>query len=176
LSGRAAGSGATLGRPATLPRRLGALVYESLLIAALVLVAGFVLAPFVSPAAGPASGLRLPGTVGRALSFAGVFGSMLLYCVWSWSAPRRTLAMKTWHLGLATGAGGPVTLGRAAVRYLACWTGPALAVAAYLALHPFGLGAHATWLVAFNFLWAFVDPDRQFLHDRMAGTRIVTTP
>jgi len=31
------------------------------------------------------------------------------------------------------------------------------------------------WLVVagFNFLWAAVDPDRQFLHDRIAGTRIV---
>jgi hypothetical protein len=27
--------------------------------------------------------------------------------------------------------------------------------------------------VAFNFLWAFVDRDRQFLHDRIAATRIV---
>ena len=84
--------------------------------------------------------------------------------------------MKTWRLGLVTVAGGPVTLGRAALlRYLACWIGPALAVAAYRALHPLGLGAHAAWLVAFNFLWAFVDPDRQFLHDRIAGTRIVAT-
>jgi uncharacterized RDD family membrane protein YckC len=30
--------------------------------------------------------------------------------------------------------------------------------------------------VAFNFLWAFVDPERQFLHDRIAGTRIVEAP
>ena len=61
----------------------------------------------------------------------------------------------------------------ALLRYLAAWIGPALAVAAYAALARYGWGAHAAWLVALNFLWALVDPDRQFLHDRIAGTRIV---
>ena len=27
--------------------------------------------------------------------------------------------------------------------------------------------------LAINFLWAGVDPERQFLHDRIAGTRIL---
>ncbi len=46
-----------------------------------------------------------------------------------------------------------VEVGRAALRYALAW--PSLLV--------FGVG----------FLWAFVDRDRQFLHDRLAGTRIV---
>ena len=36
------------------------------------------------------------------------------------------------------------------------------------------MAALAAWLLVVNFLWAFVDPERQFLHDRIAGTRIVT--
>ena len=59
------------------------------------------------------------------------------------------------------------------MRYLAAWIGPALAIAAFGVLSRHGWGAHAAWLVAFNFLWAFVDRDRLFLHDRAAGTRIV---
>lgn len=158
---------------ATLPRRVGALVYESLLLAALVLIAGFVLTPLVSPDAGPERTLQLPTAGGRALSLAGVFSVAMAYCTWSWSAGRRTLPMKTWRLRLLTTAGRPVSLGRAALRYLAFWIGPTLAVGAHLALRAQGLGAHAAWLVAFNFLWALIDPDRQFLHDRLAGTRLV---
>ena len=48
-----------------------------------------------------------------------------------------------------------------------------LALAGYLALRPFGAGALALPLVALNFLWAVADADRQFLHDRIAGTRLV---
>ena len=84
------------------------------------------------------------------------------------------LAMKTWRLRLALADGSSTLPARTALaRYLAAWIGPVLALAAYAGLHRHGLGAHATWLVAFNFLWALVDPARQFLHDRVAGTRIV---
>jgi uncharacterized RDD family membrane protein YckC len=162
-------------RLATLPRRLGSLVYESLLQVALVLVTGFVLVPLVSPASGPATSLQLPQAAGRWISFAGVVVTTAVYCVWCWSRGRRTLPMKTWHLGLATASGDPPSAARAFARYLACWIGPALAGAVYFALHRHGLGAHAAWLVGFNFLWAFIDPERQFLHDRIAGTRIVNT-
>jgi uncharacterized RDD family membrane protein YckC len=158
---------------ATLPRRLGSLVYEGLLLTALVLVVGFVLVPLVSPAAGSMHALQVPTAAGRALSFAGIFGAAMAYCVWTWSAGRRSLPMKTWRLRLVTTDGASVTIGRAAARYVAGWLGPALAVGAFLVLRPTGFGAHAAWLVAFNFLWAFIDPDRQFLHDRLVGTRIV---
>jgi uncharacterized RDD family membrane protein YckC len=179
----AAGPGAGIAAPsgvattrATLPRRLGALVYESLLVVALVLVTGFLLAPLISPGARADGALALPSTVGRLLSFAGVAGTAMLYCVWCWSEGRRSLPMKTWRLALRTRDGGPVSVRRATVRYLACWIGPVLAVLAYLALSRHGLGAHAAWLVAFNFLWAAIDPERQFLHDRLAGTCIVDEP
>jgi uncharacterized RDD family membrane protein YckC len=161
------------GRRATLPRRLGSLVYESLLQVALVLVTGFALVPLVSPSAGPATSLQLPPAAGRWISFGGIVATTLLYCVWCWSRGRRTLPMKTWHLRLVTATGGPVGVARALARYVACWIGPALAGIVYLALDARGLGAHGGWLVALNFLWAFIDPERQFLHDRIAGTRIV---
>ena len=61
----------------------------------------------------------------------------------------------------------------ALLRYLAAWIGPALALGAVRRARPHGSRRARAWLVAFNFLWAFVDPERQFLHDRLAGTRIV---
>jgi uncharacterized RDD family membrane protein YckC len=59
------------------------------------------------------------------------------------------------------------------LRYLAFWIGPALALAAYAAAQPAGLGRYAVALVALNYAWALVDRDRQFLHDRLAGTHLV---
>jgi uncharacterized RDD family membrane protein YckC len=49
--------------------------------------------------------------------------------------------------------GGPVGVGRAALRYALAW----------VSLLVLGAG----------FFWAWFDRDRQFLHDRLAGTRIV---
>lgn len=81
------------------------------------------------------------------------FATLLAYFVWFWSAGRRTLAMKTWHLRLATSEGQPLTPARALLRYLLSW--PSLGL--------LGIGV----------LWAMLDRDGQFLHDRIAGTRLI---
>jgi uncharacterized RDD family membrane protein YckC len=91
----------------------------------------------------------------------------------SWSDGRRTLPMKTWHIALVRRDGGVVDRRIAFTRYLSGWIGPALAFAGFLVLRPHGAAAGGLVLLAFNFLWALADPDRQFLHDRIAGTRLV---
>jgi uncharacterized RDD family membrane protein YckC len=156
--------------PAPLARRFASLAYELLLLAAVVLVTGFALLPLVTPGQGS---LVVPGIPQRVFLFCAYFSVLAAYFTWCWSEGRRTLAMKTWRLALVLQDGRAVPIRTALLRYLAAWIGPAFALAAYGVLHPSGWGAHATWLVAFNFLWAFVDPGRQFLHDRIAGSRIV---
>jgi uncharacterized RDD family membrane protein YckC len=159
---------------ASLPRRLAALVYELLLVSAVVLIVGFLSAPLVSPLPpGAPRALHVPDLPARVATFCLVFAALALYFVWSWTSGRRTLPMKTWHLALVRGDGGTLDRRTALARYLACWIGPAAASLAYLALAPLGAGAHAAWLVALNFLWPAVDPQRRFLHDRLAGTLIV---
>lgn len=155
-------------------RRLAALAYETLLVTALVLMLGFAMLPLVSPHAS-SNGARLstPALPARVGLFFVVFGVLAAYFTWSWSGGRATLAQKTWRLRVADRGGAPVSRRVALARYLAAWIGPAIAVVAYLLLHPRGLGAHAAWLVGLNFLWAAIDRDRQFLHDRIAGTRVV---
>ncbi len=73
-----------------------------------------------------------------------------LYFVWFWRHGGQTLAMQTWRIQLLTAAGGPLCLAKAWQRYI-------------LAALTFG----------FCFVWALWDRDRQFLHDRLAGTRLV---
>lgn len=101
-----------------------------------------------------------------------------VYFLWFWTHGGQTLAMKTWRIRLVTCDGQQVRLKRALGRYLLTWLWilPGLAAA-------WALGAQS-WMLVFipaaNILLcaltAFFDPHRQFLHDRLAGTRIVCTP
>lgn len=159
---------------AGLARRLAASLYEGLLLAALALVVSLILLPWVAPGTAYASRtLVLPAPNARAISFACLFAAAGAYCIWLWSAGRRSLPMRTWRIALTTVTGAAVSPGRSAVRYLAAWIGPACAIAVYLAMRPYGHRRWAAALLAVNYAWALVDPDRQFLHDRLAGTRLV---
>jgi len=159
-----------------LARRLGALVYEVLLLTALILTVGFALLPWVSPGlASPTRELTIPALPMRLALLCTLVAGAGWYYVWSWTGGRRTLPMKTWRMRVVTVAGQNLTRRVALVRYLAAWIGPALALFAYAGIQPLGLGAYALWLVLFNYLWAIVDRDRQFLHDRIAGTVLQRT-
>lgn len=109
---------------------------------------------------------------GQAWSAAVLFCACAAYCIGLWSGGRRTLPMQTWQLRLTTTAGAAVGLAAASLRFVACWAGPALALAAYLALRPLGEGRWAVALLAVNYAWALVDRDGALLQDRLAGTRL----
>ena len=156
---------------APLLRRLGSLVYETLLLAALVLLTGFALLPLMPITGGHTLAIAPP--VSRAVSFAAIVVVIGAYCVYFWSGGRRTLPMKTWRLALVRADGAPVTIRTAIVRYAAAWIGPALAIAAFVVLRDVGHARQGLWLLAINFAWAFVDRERLFLHDRIAQTRVV---
>jgi uncharacterized RDD family membrane protein YckC len=140
------------------------------------MLAGFLTAPAMVRSDAEPTSLIVPGVATRSVSAGLVFVLIGVSCVWSWSGGRRTLPMKTWRLRLVRSDGAALDAKAAVIRYLAAWIGPLVALAAYTVLRGAGWGAHAIWVVAFNFLWAFVDPARQFLHDRIAGTRIVAAP
>lgn len=148
-------------------RRLASLVYDAFLLAAVLLVAGFVVLPFATPASHGAAPY-LPSDRVRAFVFAYEVAVAGGYCVGFWTHGRRTLAMKTWRLRLVRANGDGIGYPQALIRYAAAWIGPALALAGYAVVGRVGLA-----LAALPFAWAFVDPERQFLHDRIAGTRVV---
>ena len=161
-------------RRAGLLPRLGAALYEALLATALAFMTGFVTLPLVSPGtAATATQLTAPPVPARVALFCIVFSVLALYYVWCWTGGRRTLPMKTWRMRIANADGAPPAARSALLRYLAVWIGPLLALLGYVLLRERGWGALALGIAGFNFLWAAVDADRQFLHDRIAGTRIV---
>jgi len=141
---------------------------------ALVFMTGFLLLPLVSPGtAATATQLTIPPVPARVALFCILFAVVALYFVWSWTGGRRTLPMKTWRMRIAGADGRPPDARTALLRYLAAWIGPALGIVGYAFLRDRGAGVLALVPLALNFLWAGVDRERQFLHDRIAGTRIL---
>lgn len=159
------------GRPrlASLPRRLGAALYESLELAAIVLLGGALSLPFGSSE----QPLGVPSPIVRTSTGVLVLGLVTFYCASLWSGGRRTLAMRTWRMHLVGLSGDALSWSRALVRLAAASLGTFAALLAYVPLHHQGWGAQAAWCLGVNFAWALVDRDRQFLHDRLAGTRMV---
>jgi uncharacterized RDD family membrane protein YckC len=103
-----------------------------------------------------------------------IFG---IYFVWFW-AKGQTLAMKTWHIRVVSSAGQPLRQSQALLRYLASWLWflPPLLAAPLLQSGPASTGLLLlVWVVA----WALAGTlrrDGQFLHDVLAGTRLVVSP
>jgi len=67
------------------------------------------------------------------------------YFLWCWLRGGQTLAMQAWKIRLVD-----VTPAKALARFLI-----------------------AAALLPLSILWALIDRDRQFLHDRLAGTRLI---
>ena len=132
--------------PATLRRRALALVYEALLLLALVFIGSL---PFVMITQG------LDRSIERPLFQLYLVLLMGLYFTWQWCHGGQTLALKTWRLRVVTREGSQLGWGDALKRYAFALPGALL------------LGA--------GFLWALADRERLFLHDRLAGTRIVAS-
>ncbi|MDR3323807.1 MAG: RDD family protein [Zoogloeaceae bacterium] len=126
-------------------RRLAAMVYEGLLLFG-VLVGGFFVPQVVW------STFRQQAAPNWVL-WSHLFLLLMLYCVWFWTHGGQTLALKTWKMKIVDRSGRPLRLMQAVLRYLVAW--PSVGC--------FGLGL----------LWALFDPEKQFLHDRIAETRIV---
>lgn len=152
--------------PVSIRRRLAAFVYESVLLFGVVFAAGLAFSLVLQQR----NGYTHHNAMAAWIIF--VAGA---YFVGFWHKGGQTLPMKTWRLRVVGPDGEPPTLARATLRYLAAW----LWFLPPLVLHPLlDLSIpHTLALVAFWFvIWAAsarFAHDRQFLHDRIAGTRIV---
>lgn len=132
-------------------RRLAAIFYDSVLVAAL-MMAAFTL-------------IYLPLAVGFGMEnlqdyplykmamTVWMFGVGIGFHLWFWTHGGQTLGMRAWRLMLYSNDGSSPTLKQALIRY-------AVAIVSFLAL---GLG----------FIWVLIDPQKRSWHDIASGTRLV---
>jgi len=142
--------------PAGLARRLGAMLYDGFLVAAIwLLVAGLHLL----------AGRYLLGIsaeqVGASPFWALSLQLLLLasafaFFAFFWTRGGVTLGMQAWRLRVQTLDGDSISLAQAAVRFLA----------ACLSIAVFGLG----------YLWILFDAERRSWPDIVSGTRVVVLP
>ena len=126
-------------------RRLASAIYDALLLVGVTML--LFLAPYV------AIGLifhRIPPGPVLALHLVGIFAA---YFLWYWRHGGQTLAMQTWKIQLVSVTGGAPSWRQLVLRFVLAW----------LSVGFYGAGL----------IWACFDRDRQFLHDRLAGTRII---
>lgn len=129
-------------------RRLAAILYDTLLVGALLFLATI---PFIAMRGGE------PVEVGDNRIYQTVLMLVIyVFFVGFWTRWGRTLGMQSWGLQLQTADGEKPSLATASVRF----------IAAILSWAPAGLG----------FLWQLWDRDKLTWHDRISGTRLVHYP
>jgi len=125
-------------------RRMACFIYEGILLFGVVFIAGYLFDTMTQ---------SRHALMHREARQAWLFIVLGLYFIWFWTHGGQTLAQKTWHIRVVDRSTGlPPGLLRASLRYVLCWP---------LALSGLGL------------VWSWFDRDRQFLQDRIAGTRLV---
>lgn len=135
-------------RNTTLIRRIGAMLYDGLLILALMFLSTL---PFIAARDGK------PVEASENLLYQIVLVIIIYaFFVGFWTRSGRTLGMQSWRLQLETIDGGEVSVGAATIRFFT----------ALLSWAPLGLG----------FLWSLWDKEHLTWHDRISKTRIVYYP
>lgn len=143
-------------------------LYEGMLLFAVVFVAGWLFSALGQ--------MRDAMDPRRPLLQAFVFVILGIYFSWLW-ARGQTLAMKTWNIRVVDVHGRPISQMRALLRYLYSWL---WFVPPMAAMGPFHLPGRETAILLLGWIavWALLSrlhPQRQFWHDALAGTRLVST-
>jgi uncharacterized RDD family membrane protein YckC len=148
-------------------RRMACWLYEGMLLFGVVFIAGYLFSTLTQTR--NALDNRHPL---QAFLFV-VFG---IYFTWFW-AKGQTLAMKTWNIRVVDRQGRPLTQPRAFCRYVLSWLWflPPLAAQAPLELSGGTLSLVTAGWIACWALASRLQPQRQFWHDVLAGTRLVTS-
>lgn len=134
--------------PASLLRRIGAMIYDGLLLFAILMLIAI---PFVAMRGGEAVEPHTDPAF-RITLIAAIFA----FFVGFWVRSGRTLGMQSWRLQIVDKDAQPIRFSAAVVRFFA----------ALVSWAPAGLG----------FLWQLWDKDKLSWHDRISDTRIVYVP
>lgn len=159
---------AALGTPSRW-RRLACMLYEGILLFGVVFLAGYLFDTLTQSR----SGLTL-----RHDRQAFLFAVIGLYFILCWRRRGQTLPMKTWDIRLIDRDGRSPSMPRLLLRYLLLWPIPLLAALLVQGATRFsGVGSIDLLVVLAPFtlfIGSWFDPDSQFLHDRVLGTRLVS--
>ncbi len=153
----------------SLSRRMASFVYEGLLLFGIGIIPGALGALFVA-LTGRIHPLQSDAAL-RAITLA----IYAIYFIWFWSARGQTLPMQTWHIRVVTTQGQPLSQVRALMRFVAscAWVAPAAWVASANDWSRWqGLAAVGVGVVTYALL-ALVQPQQQFWHDALCGTRLI---
>lgn len=150
----------------SLRRRMACWIYEGLLLFGVLFISGYLFSTLSQ------SRHALDNRHGLQAFLFLVVG---IYFTW-FGHKGQTLAMKTWHIRLVDATGEALTQKRALFRYVLSWVWfiPPLA-----AIAPFALstGEISVLFLGWVIVWALLSrfhPQQQFLHDALAGTRLIS--
>jgi uncharacterized RDD family membrane protein YckC len=128
-------------------RRLAAILYDTLLLLAVLFLAALLILPVSGE-----GGLR----PGHPLITSYYFLITFLFFTWFWTHGGQTLGMRAWRIRIRSRTATPITLWQCLLRFL-------VAIVSWGAL---GMG----------FLWSLADKEKLTWHDRFSMTELVVIP
>lgn len=134
--------------PPGLIRRMASILYDSLLLGAVLFLAGLPL-PLIPEAMRGSWWMNI-------LTRTYLVSTCLLFFTWFWTHGGQTLGMRAWRLKVVGVDGGPIGWRAAVVRFFG----------AILSWSALGLG----------YLWILMDREKLAWHDRMSATRLSLIP
>ncbi|PMR74312.1 RDD family protein [Billgrantia endophytica] len=142
--------------PAGLGRRLGGMMYDAFLVAAIWILIAILHLGFLRLVLGLAAEEVGDGSLQRLTLQLLLLVGAFLFFAFSWTRGGMTLGMQAWRLRVQTLDGRQITWAQSLVRYVVAW----------VSLATFGLG----------YAWVLFDSERRSWPDIVSGTRVVVLP
>ncbi|WP_284450395.1 RDD family protein [Spongiibacter tropicus] len=137
-------------------RRLAALLYDGFLVTAIWFLLGYLMQLVFGTGNELVDGQVQTNALQSNLLFALMLASASGFYIWFWTRSGQTLGMIAWRLRAQSVDNHLLSPQQGLVRWLLAW--PSFAC--------FGLG----------FLWLYLDPNGDALHDRWSGSKVVVLP
>jgi uncharacterized RDD family membrane protein YckC len=142
--------------PPGLLRRLAAMLYDTLLVLPLIMLAVAIALGLYVALVKLTGGVADPDALSPALRQVIILVTVIGFFSVFWLKSGQTLGMQAWRIRLETVDGSPLTMKHCLAR----------SVAAMLSAACVGLG----------YLWCLFDRDKRYWHDILSGTRLVLLP
>lgn len=140
-----------MSNPVSFGRRMGAVLYDTLLVGGSLIIIGGILSTILARLLGVE--YLVPGSLPARLMQLIYLAMAFAFFGWFWTHGGQTLGMRAWKIRVVDLNHNSLTWTQAGMRFL--WS--------LISWMVFGLG----------YIWALFDPEKLTLHDRMSKTRLV---